>query len=475
MISLKSGVQTTLKCSLMFVLASVLAETTAASAQTLITLISFDEIDGLYPAASLIADANGNLFGTTTGGGASAHAYGTVFEVAKTSSGYASTPTILVRFGGNNGAFPFGALIADANGNLFGTTELVFNRATCCGPYGTVFEVAKTSSGYASTPTTLVSFDSTNGTYPYSGLIADANGNLFGTTSAGGAGGYGTVFEVAKTSSGYASTPITLVSFDGTNGASPQSGLIADANGNLFGTTPAAGGAGYGTVFEVAKTASGYASTPVTLVSFDGTNGASPAGALMADANGNLFGTTSGGSSGFGNVFEIAKTSSGYASIPISLVSFDGTNGASPQSGLIADANGNLFGTTSLGGAFGRGTVFEVAKTSSGYASTPITLVSFNGTNGLYPVASLIADANGNLFGTTFEGGAIGDGTVFELIGSGFVPPKQFAGTPGSAECTGKSISTLAKTYRGIAQAAQALGYDSVSALQNAVAHYCGN
>jgi uncharacterized repeat protein (TIGR03803 family) len=256
--------------------------------------------------------------------------------------------------------------------------------------------------------------------------------------------------------------------------------LIADASGNLFGTTIGGGASGSGTVFKVAKTSSGYASTPITLVSFDGTNGAGPRAALMADANGNLFGTTSGfplggERHGFGTVFEVAKTSNGYASTPTTLVSFDGTNGAAPYSGLIADASGNLFGTTIGGGASGSGTVFEVAKTSSGYASTPITLVSFDGTNGAGPQSGLIADANGNLFGTTFEGGAIGDGTVFELIGSGFVPPKQFAGTPGSAECTGKSISTLAKTYRGIAQAAQALGYDSVSALQNAIADFCGN
>jgi uncharacterized repeat protein (TIGR03803 family) len=255
MITLKSSVQTSLTCSLMFVFAGVLAGTTAASAQNLITLISFvDETDGFYPESGLIADANGNLFGTTAAGGASAHAYGTVFEVAKTSSGYASTPITLVRFGGANGAFPAGALIMDANGDLFGTTELVFNRGICCGGPGTVFEVARTSSGYASTPITLVSFDGTNGAAPYSGLMADANGNLFGTTSAGGAGGYGTVFEVAKTSSGYASTPITLVSFDGTNGAYPQSGLIADANGNLFGTTTADALAGNDKLFYVAKT-----------------------------------------------------------------------------------------------------------------------------------------------------------------------------------------------------------------------------
>ena len=233
------------------------------------------------------------------------------------------------------------------------------------------------------------------------------------------------MFEIAKTASGYASTPTTLVSFDNTNGANPVGSLIADANGNLFGTT--AGGRGVtddGTVFEIAKTSSGYASTPTTLVSFDDTNGAVPAAGLIADANGNLFGTTyAGGASGDGTVFEIVKTSSGYASTPTTLVSFDNTNGANPVASLIADANGNLFGTTSAGEASGYGTVFEIAKTSSGYASTPTTLVSFDNTNGAFPLGSLIADANGNLFGTTEEGGAFGIGTVFEITGSGFVPP----------------------------------------------------
>ena len=107
-------------------------------------------------------------------------------------------------------------------------------------------------------------------------------------------------------------------------------------------------------------------------------------------------------------MFEIVKTSSGYASTPTTLVSFDNTNGALPFAGLIADVNGNLFGTTLAGGAYGNGTVFEIVKTSSGYASTPTTLVSFDNTNGALPAASLIADANGNLFGTTLAGGASG-------------------------------------------------------------------
>jgi uncharacterized repeat protein (TIGR03803 family) len=383
---------------------------------TLTTLVNFNGTNGSSPQyGNLIFDSNGNLFGTTVGGGA--NGYGTVFEIAKTANGYASTPTILVSFNSSNGANPESGLIVDANGNLFGTTS-----GSGAGGSGTVFELVKTGSGYASTPTTLVTFNGINGSYPYDSLIADANGNLFGTTYGGGGSGgtgQGTVFEIAKTGSGYASTPTTLVAFNGANGAQPYGSLIADANGNLFGTTFAGGANRYGTVFEIAKTANGYASTPTILVSFNGNNGSQPKGSLVIDADGNLFGTTSTGGSGYGTVFEIAKTGSGYASAPTTLVSFDGSNGSQPNDALTIDANGNLFGTTLYGGANGvaynSGTVFEIAKTGSGYASTPTTLVSFNSSNGLRPSGGLIADANGGLFGITSGGGAYGAGTVFEI------------------------------------------------------------
>jgi uncharacterized repeat protein (TIGR03803 family) len=324
-------------------------------------------------------------------------------------------------------------VIADAHGDLFGTT-----REGGVPPGladGTVFEIAKTATGYASTPTTLVSFNHTNGSQPVASLIADAHGDLFGTTREGGVPpglADGTVFEIAKTATGYASTHTTLVTFTGdSHGGAPYGSLIADAHGDLFGTTSGGGAPGPGTVFEIAKTAN--ASTPTTLVSFNGTNGASPVGSLIADAHGDLFGTTSGGGvNNDGTVFEIAKTAHGYASSHTTLVSFNGANGAGPQGSLIADAHGDLFGTTSVGGAngngpFDSGTVFEIAKTATGYASTPITLVSFNVTNGAEPTGSLIADAHGDLFGTTANGGANGDsilsGTVFEITGSGFIPP----------------------------------------------------
>jgi uncharacterized repeat protein (TIGR03803 family) len=285
---------------------------------------------------------------------------------------------------------------------------------------GTVLEIAKTAGGYASTPTDLVSFQSPDGEQPQGSLIADANGDLFGTTTSGGASNDGTVFEVKKTAGGYASAPTTLVSFDGDNG-------------DLFGTTAAGGADTSGTVFEIAKTPTGHSSTPATLVNFNITDGASPVASLIIDSRGDLFGTTSeGGQNGDGTladgtVFEIKKTAAGYATTPITLVNFDGVDAFSPGS-LIADANGDLFGTTPDGFAADAsdGTVFEILKTPAGYAGAPAILVDFNlpspGANGSDPVAGLFADANGDLFGTTSEG-RLSDsdsGTVFKITDSGF-------------------------------------------------------
>ncbi|HZZ25509.1 MAG TPA: choice-of-anchor tandem repeat GloVer-containing protein [Roseiarcus sp.] len=333
------------------------------------------------------------------------------------------TLTTLVSFNGANGAGP-GSLIADANGDIFGTTALGGANED-----GTVFEIPKTAGGYASTPTTLVSTLEA----PERSLIADANGDLFGTTADGGANGLGSVVEIAKTAGGYASTPTTLVSFNGTNGEFPEGSLIVDSNGDLFGTA-LQGGANDGTVFEIVKSAGGYASMPTTLDSFNVADGVDPQAGLIADANGDLFGTTAlGGANGDGTAFEIAKTAGGYASMPTTLVSFNETNGGDPIASLIADANGDLFGTTAGGGANEGGTVFEIAKTAGGYASMPTTLVSFNDANGELPEGGLIADANGDLFGTTDGGGANGDGGVFEIAktagGMPARPPRLSAST----------------------------------------------
>jgi uncharacterized repeat protein (TIGR03803 family) len=465
----------------------------AASLTTLITFCAQVNCpDGAGPFSALIADPDGNLFGTTEGGGA--NGAGTVFEIVKTGGGHASAPTTLVAFCSladcADGAYPYAGLIADAAGNLFGTTE-----GGGANGAGTVFEIVKTGGGYAAAPTTLVNFcslaDCADGAYPYAGLIADAAGNLFGTTKGGGAHGGGTVFEITKTA-GYASAPTTLVNFcalaNCADGANPLAGLILDGSGNLFGTTVAGGtGNNGGTAFEIVKTAGGYASAPTTLVSFcslaDCADGAYPYAVLIADPDGNLFGTTEGGGARVGGtVFEIAKTGDGYASAPTTLVSFcslaDCADGAYPYAGLIADTDGNLFGTTEGGGANGAGTVFEIFKTGGGYAAAPTTLVSFcslaNCADGAYTRAGLIADADGNLYGTTARGGTYNfDGTVFEITDSGFVDTVNFAGVPGKSNCRGQSVSALAGKYGGVDAAAAALGYSSVQVLQNAIAAYC--
>jgi uncharacterized repeat protein (TIGR03803 family) len=148
------------------------------------------------------------------------------------------------------------------------------------------------------------------------------------------------------------------------------------------------------------------------------------------------------------------------------------TDGRFPEAGLIADAAGNLFGTTFKGGRFGDGTVFKIAKTATGYASAPTVLVNFLDRKGKFPVAGLIADAAGNLFGTTRQGGAKNAGTVFELRGSGFVPPGTLV-PPGTPNCRSNGVSALARKYAGLSGAAVALGYSSVRVLQNAITTYC--
>jgi uncharacterized repeat protein (TIGR03803 family) len=387
------------------------------SSSALTTLVDFNTASGgpgYAYADGLIADPNGNLFGVTTWGGSLDE--GAIFEIPKTPSGYA-TPVTIASFNGSDGSFPYSGVVMDAQGDLFGTT-------TTGGAFGkgSVYEIAKTSSStYNSSPITLVSFNGSNGSLPAGGLMIDANGSLFGTTELGGSNGGGTVFEVAKSSSGYSSALMTLTNFNGADGATPAGTLIANAAGDLFGTT-VNGGNGSGTVFEIQNTSLGYASTPTTLVSFNSSDGALPYSGLVSDATGDLFGTTWAGGLSFGTVFEIPKTdsASGYASTPSTLVNFSGTNGANPYAGLIIDANGNLFGTTAGGGSSGTGTVFEISKGTSGYSSTLSTVANFNGTNGSYPYATLFADGTGDLFGTTWSGGTNNVGTVFGIDGTDF-------------------------------------------------------
>jgi len=397
----------------------------------------FDGPNGALPdSGGLIENAAGDLLGVTGAGGSTwvggFTGDGTVFEILNTPTGYAATPTTIASFTGPNGDGPIGGLTQDAKGDLFGTVAQGGANGAAQGGYGTVYEIANTATGYAGTITTLVNFNNTDGRLSHATLLIDADGDLFGTTYAGATGG--TVFEVRNTATGYASTPLTLVTFDVTDGSAPDSGLVADAQGDLFGTTLAGGAHGGGTVYEVKKTGSVYASTPIVLANFTGSAATGPIGGLAIDANGDLFGSTSGGGTNSdGTIFEIQNTATGYAATPAVLVNLSVADGFYIEDGLVLDANGDLLGTTEEGGLAGRqggGTVFEVPNTGTGYASTPIVLISLDKTTGYSSVAPLLVAANGDIFGTAGLGGPDGDGSVFEVGSTGVTAaPPSITGT----------------------------------------------
>lgn len=352
--------------------------------------------DGQAPYGNVIADKSGNLYGTTIVGG-SANS-GTVYEIASD-----GTESVLYAFqGGSDGYRPVGSLLRDKSGNLYGTTEQ--GGSTNCGGSGcgTVFKLTP-----AGAETILYAFTGgSDGGTPAAGLIMDKKGNLYGTTVNGGTSNYGTVFELTP-----ANKESVMHSFaDGSDGASSYAPLIMDKKGNLYGTTGYGGANNGGTVFEIAPDG-----TETILHTFTGgsSDGASPFGSLTADKSGSLYGTTtSGGSAGHGTVFEI--TSGGTESV---LYAFTGgSDGSNPYGNLIMDKKGNFFSTTYGGGASGVGTVFELAADG-----TETVLHSFSGgSDGAYTQVGLTKGKSGVLYGVTQQGGntdcgGTGCGTVFEV------------------------------------------------------------
>jgi uncharacterized repeat protein (TIGR03803 family) len=390
----------------------------ASAAPVLTTLVSFNGSNGSIPVADVTFDCAGNLYGTTLFGGSGGEfGYGTVFELSGQNHNVFQT---IVSFDSSNGSGPGTALTLDARDDLYGTTE-----AGGAGGSGTAFRLSGARSRKL---TTLASFAGANGATPRGGLALYSprqfhlpgfpyySGHLFGTTSAGGASGDGTVFKLSG--KGH-DTQTVLISFAVANGSQPGSTLVADAGGHLYGTTFTGGPGSYGTVFELSDPDH---RTLTTLAAFNGENGANPVGGLIVDAQGDLYGTTQyGGQGGGGTIFELSGPRHRKLSTLATFGSND-PNGAVPQGTLLLDAAGNLYGTTNgggdeFGGAF-LGTVFKLSFDHK--TMTPLYAFT-GGLDGDIPQAGLVADAAGNLYGTTTSGGADGGGTVFEVSGSGFV------------------------------------------------------
>jgi uncharacterized repeat protein (TIGR03803 family) len=337
------------------------------TAWTETVLIAFNGKNGAYPNGSLIADPAGNFYGTTLGGGTSC--CGTVFQLTPPASGQTAwTETIITAFSGNNGASPGVGLIADDAGNLYGTTNLGGESG-----YGTVFRLTPPATGQTVWPEAILfSFAGANGENPFGSLIADRAGYLYGTTQQGGSSrtcthGCGTVFKLTPPppgKTGWTETVLTI--FNGKKGKFPLGALLADSAGNLYGMTQYGGRSGHGTVFKLTPPASGQTAwTEAVLTAFTGRNGAFPEASLIVDGAGNLYGMTpAGGTSGYGTVFKLTPPAAGKTAwTETVLAAFTGGNGANPFGSLIADTAGNLYGTTSGAGTKAEaGTVFELTQ-----------------------------------------------------------------------------------------------------------------
>jgi uncharacterized repeat protein (TIGR03803 family) len=362
-----------------------------------------------YPNGGLIADAAGNLYGTTaaTGNSCSGGACGTVFELSPTGSGgYTQTVLHVFSMSGTKPWNPQAGLAMDASGNLYGTTY-----AGGLVGAGAVFKLTYAAGSW--TGNVLYSFGGPDdGAQPVAALTLDAAGNVYGTTQTGGRYGEGVVFQLSPNQSGSWSERI-LHAFKSHDGSNPQGALIFDSLGNLYGTTQGGGANGEGAAFELSPSVAGPWTEKV-IYSF----ASAPGPQLTMDAAGNLYGTTSEfGTANAGFVFELTPASGTWSEQVIyNFCSEAHCAGGFGSSGVVIDPSGNLYGTTAGGAAYAEGAAYELSPPAPGGSSwTHTVLHAFgNKTDGAQPSGTLLYNT-GKLFGATLYGGKYGYGTVFQI------------------------------------------------------------
>jgi uncharacterized repeat protein (TIGR03803 family) len=399
--------------SLALVFGLALAVSPLAQAQAFTVLYSFAgyPTDGAGPGAGLLMDAAGTLYGTTAFGGNVNGAHcassgylgcGTVFKLDTN-----GVETVLHNFTGRDGADSSATLIRDAKGVLYGTTTYGGNLQDCGGTgaagCGVVFELS------GDKETVLHRFTGGDGAFPQAGLVMDGHGNLYGTAVYGGKFNDGVVFKLAG------KKETVLHSFTGgKDGAEPASGLLLDATGNLYGTDAYGGDidcdypSGCGVVFKLAG------KHLRVLYSFKGPpNGEEPIAAVIMDAEGNLYGTTDrGGPYNAGTVFELSPSGRERVLHRFRVNYKVQHDGEVPDTAVVRDAQGNLYGTTEDGGPSGYGVVYEI--TADGKEKILHDFCTGDCSDGAFP-NGLIMDAEGNFYGTAFGGGTNGDGTIFMI------------------------------------------------------------
>jgi len=366
--------------------------------------------DGSEPWSNyFISDAKGNLYAATAAGGT--YSAGTVFMLSP-----AGKETVLYEFKGSNGdgSAPHGRLAFDADGEIYGTTQGGGTNGT-----GTVYRLSPKSGG-GWTEKVIYNFSATgaDGTAPSAGMTIAADGTMYSTTPDGGAFGAGTVFSLKKTSKGWKQTVIQNLN-GSSNGGFPYEGLMMDTAGNLYGAAPTGGTSGQGVIYRLSLTKKGWVDT--VLHSFTGQNG-DGAGLywidLISDKSGNIYGATSfGGTNGTGTVWELvySETKKTYSeSILYEFGASGSGDGNNPYGGLAMDSKGNLYGTTLYGGPSNIGTFYKLTKQGKTWKET--ILHSFVAANdGNEPTGNPYIDATGRLYGMTQTGGKSNLGIVYRI------------------------------------------------------------
>ena len=340
---------------------------------------------------------------------------------------------------GTDGTYPQAGVVVDSAGNIYGTT----NNGGTYG-YGTAYELTPAGGGNW-TEKILHNFSNgADGGNPDSGLIFDGAGNLYGTTYVGGAYGYGTAFELSPAGGGTWNARV-LYSFGSTltGAAYPTSGLIFDGAGNLYGTTLQGGPSQGGSVFELSP-AGGGNWTERDLHDFGSLSaGIYPYGGVVFDAAGNLYGTTStGGSASNGMVFELVA---GSWTLRVLHNFTGGSDGSTPYAGLVF-TGGNFYGTTSGGNSLA-GTLYELTPAGGGNWSYQVVHNFGAGSDGSTPYAGLITDTAGNLYGTTLNGGLYSGGTVFKFNVHGELVLRSFGLPEGYGSVAGLAFDAAGNLY----------------------------
>jgi uncharacterized repeat protein (TIGR03803 family) len=394
--------------ALTLLLALVMVVPPSAQAQTYTILHNFaGGSDGSDPEAGVTLNQAGNLYGTAfyshSGSG-----NGSVFRIKLSNQIFSPLYDFA---GGGDGANPFYGVVFGPDGSLYGTTEnggLGFGTVFKLQPPLTICKSVQCPWG----KTILYTFGGgSDGAQPQasSHLIFDQAGNIYGTTGFGGQFGQGTVYELTRSGSGWTKTILHSFGASG-DGAVPTHNVTFDSDGNLYGTTYVGGNSGDGIIYQLMHSGSGWTENIIASFSRNTTIGGILLAGLIVDPSGNFYGaTSSGGTGGGGTIFEMSPSGSGFTFTV--LASLDGGYQGGAYGNLVMDSAGNIYGTALNDGAYGYGSVFKLTSPGWTYSS----LHDFRYADGSNPTGDLTIDAGGNLYGTTDDGGANGDGVVFEI------------------------------------------------------------